>query len=343
MARHTRLLGFAALTAGALAGTALEEVLYRRLFQGTDPERDEPIGSVPGTTSWVEADDSTMLYVRSYGPPDAKNAIVFAHGITENHVIWHYLLRDLRTDGTYRLVAYDARGHGNSGPARGPNGTTPFNGDTLGRDLASVVDQATTGPVVLVGHSLGGMTALTQLILDRAERERVAGAIIVNSTFTAQLAGWRGRGKPKERTFERAGDVVRRVAGDDAKRIDRLRLGASDLTFVAARAIFGRNASPRHVAVAFHMFEATSAQTLAAAIDIASYDVHADLERIDVPVLIVAGSRDILTPAFLSREMNRRIPDSALVTFEGCGHMSPFERHDDLTAEVRKFADRVFS
>jgi pimeloyl-ACP methyl ester carboxylesterase len=335
-----------------VAGTALEELVYRRLIPRKDEENDEPIGSVPGTTTWVTADDGTKLYTRTYGSPDAKNAIVFAHGITENHVIWHYLLRDLRADGKYRLVAYDARGHGNSGPARGPHGTTPFNGDTLGRDLAAVVEQTTTGPVVLVGHSLGGMTALTQLILERQDAptgappyrcERVAGAVIVNSTFTAELAGWRGRGKKRERSFERANDVVRRLAGDDAKRIDRLRLGVSDLTILAARALFGRNASPRHVAVAFHMFETTSAQTLAAAIDMATYDVLADLPKVDVPTLIVTGSRDILTPPFLSREMTKQIPDAELVVFEGCGHMAPFERHDELTAQVRKFADEVFA
>jgi 3-oxoadipate enol-lactonase/4-carboxymuconolactone decarboxylase len=91
------------------------------------------------------------------------------------------------------------------------------------------------------------------------------------------------------------------------------------------------------------MFETTSAQTLAAAIDMATYDVLADLPKVDVPTLIVTGSRDILTPPFLSREMTKQIPDAELVVFEGCGHMAPFERHDELTAQVRKFADEVFA
>ncbi len=341
MTRRKRLLGFAALATGAVAGVALEEVLYRRVARRPDPEHDEPIGSVPGTTSWVESFDGVRLYTRAYGPDDAQASIVFAHGITENHVIWHYLVRDLRADGRFRLVCYDARGHGNSGPARGPEGTTAFDSHTLGLDLAAVIEQTAVGDVVVVGHSLGGMTALARLVLERKERERLAGGVIVNSSFTAELAGWRGRGGLARRTAERLGDVSRRLVGGDAKRIDWFRRGATDLSIILARTLFGTNPSPRHIAVAFHMYERTPAQTIAAAIDLIAFDVFNDLSKIDVPMLVVAGSRDILTPEFLSREMADAIPDAELVVFEGCGHMAPFERHEELTSHIRKFADRV--
>lgn len=341
MARRARLFGVAAVAAGGMAGAALEEVLYRRVLRRPDPESKEPIGSVPGTTEWVGSFDGTRLYTRSYGPRDATGSLVFAHGITENHLIWHYLVRDLRADGRFRLVVYDCRGHGHSGPARGPDGTTAFDSHTLGADLGAVIDATTSGPVVAIGHSLGGMTALSRLVLERKERERIAGGVVMCSTFTAELAGWRGRGNPAQRTFERLGDVVRRIAGDDAKRIDRVRTGATDLALILARALFGKDPSPRHIAVAFHMFETTPSQTLAAAVDLASFNVHAQLSAIDVPIMIVAGSRDILTPPFLSKEMAARIPDSELVILDGCGHMAPFERHDEVVAHVRKFAERV--
>src|SRR5688572_6485742 len=107
VANRRRLLGAATLAAGAVAGVALEEALYRRVTRRPDPERDEPIGSVPGTTSWVESFDGTRLYTRTYGPKDATASIIFIHGIVENHVIWHYLVRDLRADGRFRLIAYD--------------------------------------------------------------------------------------------------------------------------------------------------------------------------------------------------------------------------------------------
>ena len=60
-------------------------------------------------------------------------------------------------------------------------------------------------------------------------------------------------------------------------------------------------------------------------------------------MLIVAGSRDLVTPLFLSEEMADAIPDAELIVLDGCGHMAPFERHDELTAHVRKFAERVLA
>ena len=82
---------------------------------------------------------------------------------------------------------------------------------------------------------------------------------------------------------------------------------------------------------------------MAAALDLHSFDVYDLLPQIAVPVLIVAGERDLVTPAFLSEEMAKRIPDSELIVFDECGHQSPFERHDELTAHVRKFADKVLA
>ncbi len=89
--------------------------------------------------------------------------------------------------------------------------------------------------------------------------------------------------------------------------------------------------------------ERRPSQTVAAAIDLHDYDVYELLDDIKVPTLIVAGSRDLITPAFLSEEMHRKIPGSELVVFEGSGHMAPWERHEELTSHVRKFADKVLA
>lgn len=341
------LLGLGTILAGAVVGAALEETVYRRFANAPDPEADEPIGSVPGRTVWVESDDGTKLYTRIYGSHDARSAagqpraIVFAHGVLENHVIWHYLVRNLRADGRHTLVAYDARGHGNSGPARGPNGTTRFDADTLGRDLAAVVEQTTSGAVVVVGHSLGGMAALTQLVLDRRERERLAGAVLINTTYTSNEPSWRGRFG--QRALAPFGRALQRFVDNHAERAARLRMSMNDLSIFIARTIFGANASPRHVAVAYHMYERTPAQTIAAATDLLSYDVTDHLPLIDVPVLVIGGSRDIITPVHLSRYMADVIPSSELVILEGCGHMAPFERHEEVAAHLRKFVDRVLT
>lgn len=344
MAKRSGLWGVAAVAGGVVAGAALERLLYRRLVDRPDPEEHEPIGSVPGRTQWVESFDGAKLYARVFGNEDADVTLVFAHGIIEQHIIWHYQIRDFTRDGRYRIVAYDHRGHGSSGPVRGPQGKTPFSGATLARDFMAVVAQTSKdSDVVGIGHSLGGMTALAMLTDREIEREKIRGVALVNSTFTAQLGGWREDGHRFQQIFERMGAVAQRVIGEDAKLIDRLKLQMSDLVLLLARLVFGKSPSKRHLAVAYHMYETVPAQTLAAAIDLQDYDLYEELLDIDVPILIVAGTHDLLTPAFLSRAMAARIPGAELVMLEDCGHMSPFERHDELSAQLRKFAERVTS
>ncbi len=343
MRKRNALLGLAVAGAGVAAGAALEELIYKRLARRPDPEANEPIGSVTGRTQWIESFDGTKLYARIFGPEEAEATLVFAHGIVENQIIWHYLIRDLRADGRYRLVAYDHRGHGHSGPARGPDGNTRFNGRTFSEDMAAVIHQAAAGDVVTVGHSLGGMASLAYLTAETPHRERIRGTVIVNSTFTAQLGGWRGKGESAQRLMERLSDVGRMITGTDAKRIERFRPRQGDLGIFAARLFFGRAPSRKHLTTAFEMFQQCPSQTIAAGIDLHDYDVHQLLDDIKVPTLIVSGDRDLITPLFLSEEMNRLIPGSELVVLEGSGHMAPWERHQELTAHVRKFADKVLA
>lgn len=337
------LTGIAALAVGAAIGAGIEELLYRRVLRRPDPEAREPIGSLPGDEVWVESFDGTPLHARAYGPAEAPVTLVFAHGVLESHVIWHYQLRDLVDDGGFRLVAYDARGHGASGPARGPAGRTPFTEYTLARDLVAVVQQATSGRVVLVGHSMGGITiqALWQHGEIAAVRERVCGAVLVNTTYTVDIRGWRGGGSLGERTFESVEDVLQ-LLPLSPKLVGRLRpRRGADLPLLLARLVYGRDPSPRHIATSVRIYEGTRSETLAAAVDLARFDAFDALPLIGVPVLVVAGAKDVITPQWLSEEIAARVPDAELVVFEGCGHITPFERYDELTEHLRKFCERL--
>jgi pimeloyl-ACP methyl ester carboxylesterase len=335
-------LGAAVLAAGTVAGVALEELLYRRVLRRPDPEAGEPIGTLPGGSQWVDAFDGTSIYVRSYGPDDAPLTLVMAHGAIETQVIWHYQIRDLLADGRYRLIAYDARGHGSSGPARGPDGDTPFTEYAMCRDLVSVVRDATSGPVVLVGHSMGGMTvqALWQHGEIKHIADRVRGVVFTNTTYTADLRGWRGKGSVGERAFERLEDVIQRIPRPH-RLVESVRPGLSDLTLLIGRAVYGKDPSLHHIATSVRMYQQAGSETIAAFVDLAHFDAHSALPLIDVPTLVITGTRDLVTPPWLSEEIAARIPNSELVVLEDCGHTSPFERHEEVSAHLRKFADRV--
>jgi pimeloyl-ACP methyl ester carboxylesterase len=123
--------------------------------------------------------------------------------------------------------------------------------------------------------------------------------------------------------------------------IDRVRPGKNDLTLLLGRLAYGNDPSPRHIATSVSMYERTPSATLAAFVDLARFDAHDALSLIAVPTLVMAGTRDLITPSTLSEEIARCVPWAELILLDGCGHLAPFERYEELTAHLRKFAERV--
>src|SRR5690242_3501037 len=169
------LLGLAA--AGTAAGVAISRVAARRRLGPPPPDVDEsraelreddPLGSAArraDRTALVVADDGVLLSVEEVGPTDAPLTVVFVHGYSLSMASWTFQRQALGAElatangsrPTARLVFYDQRGHGSS--ARGPAEHATV--EQLGRDLDAVLTaRAPRGPVVLVGHSMGGMTVL---------------------------------------------------------------------------------------------------------------------------------------------------------------------------------------
>jgi pimeloyl-ACP methyl ester carboxylesterase len=131
----------------------------------------------------VTMPDGVRLNVEVTGPADAQVTAVLLHGWTLDGRAWHRQVDALTTasvGGAVRVVTYDARGHGHSSCMALPTATVA----QLGDDLATVIDTvAPTGPVVLVGHSMGGMT-----IMEYAHRHpahfaaRTSGLVFVSTT-----------------------------------------------------------------------------------------------------------------------------------------------------------------
>jgi len=137
--------------------------------------------------------DHTPLHVVQEGDPSADVTVVFCHGYAMDHRCWERIatLLPAAVEWPVHVVSYDQRGHGRSGRATERTATV----EQLGDDLADLIGQlAPTGHVVVVGHSMGGMTALAL-----AERHpellfpaggalaRVAGLVLL-STGAGELA-----------------------------------------------------------------------------------------------------------------------------------------------------------
>jgi len=61
------------------------------------------------------------------------------------------------------------------------------------------------------------------------------------------------------------------------------------------------------------------------------------LADVRMPVLLIWGKEDVLTPLSVAEEMHREMPQSVLVVLDGCGHVTPLECHDPVLAEMQRF------
>ncbi|MDT5137099.1 MAG: hypothetical protein QOD58_1361, partial [Mycobacterium sp.] len=135
----------------------------------------------------VTTRDGVRLAVCDTGSGTSEHTVVFLHGLCLNQTSWEgqitYLLRQYGQ--SVRVISYDHRGHGTS--ARAPMNT--YRIDQLADDLAQVLTALdVTGPLTLVGHSMGAMTALAYLGRPAAERPIEPDGLILAATAAGKLA-----------------------------------------------------------------------------------------------------------------------------------------------------------
>ena len=271
----------------------------------------------------------------------ADVTVVFLHAYAMSQHSWHYQRRDL--DGFARLVLVDHRGHGRSG--RGPDDA--YTVERLGADLACVLDAvAPTGPVVLVGHSIGGMAALS-LAAARPDwfGPRVQGVVLI-----ATSADERGR-----HLLVPMPELVRRHVPGTAQLLARhpeftgRALHVSDDLVLVLTAHYGFGSAevpPSVVAFTRDMHVATPLDVLGAFVpSFDAYDVTHALHVLGPPVevTVVAGTRDSVVDLARTLAIVRDLPDADVHVLADAGHMLPLERPDDVTAAVRETVDRVRS
>jgi len=340
-----RTLGLTALAAGAagaaLAGAiAAERRAVGRARSQPDPFSDEPFDALHNEGLDVIADDGIALHVEVDGDLAAPVTVVFVHGFTLTMDSFYFQRRELGDLG--RLVFYDQRSHGRSERSTREHSTI----DQLGRDLYDVLQAvAPTGPVVLVGHSLGGMTVLA--LADQHPElfgERVVGVALL-STSTGNLAksvlglpGWASR--VVDPAVPYVATAVRRRAG----LLESNRRFGADLAFMATRRLsFGPDAPPSLVALMERMIASTSVGVMSDFFD--TFLSHDKLEALDVlagvPVLISCGEDDLLTPLSHSQVIAAALPDAELQTIPGTAHMALIERYPAVNAAVRRLVARA--
>ena len=349
MASWRRIAGIAGLTAGAVAaaGTgaviAAERVAVGRLRLRPDPQAGEPFGQLRGRPLTVAADDGVPLHVEINGPDDAPVTIIFCHGYSLSQDVWHYQRAALA--GAGRLVFWDQRGHGKSGLP----GAERVSIGQLGADLYQVLAAVAPGraPVVLVGHSMGGMTIMA---LARLHPE-LFGTKIIGAVLISTAAGGIDPTiwipvvlRPIAR--HAASPVLRGVSrGRRAALIERVRHAGGDLAFLGTRfAAFGDTAvSPTVVDFLERIIRATPVAVVAEFyLALLSHDERAALPVLgQVPVTVVTGDRDRMVPLEQSEELVAEIPGAELVRVPGAGHAVILERPDLVNRAISRLIARA--
>ena len=354
MSRARRALGLAGAAAGlAAAGSAIRVARRRHVISRRGAGEEIDVGSLHSRPITVVADDGVPLHVevdeldpaipgkRLAGP---ELTVVFAHGYALSMDSWHFQRAAYR--GQVRTVFYDQRSHGRSGRSTPGHATI----EQLGRDLAQVIDQVVPeGPVVLVGHSMGGMTIIA-LAEERPELfgDRVVGVGLISTTagglqphrvlvpllpetvggqMAARIVALLARGHRTVDGFRRIGRSIAMVATDDFA--------------------FGDDVPASYVEAVDRMLSATPFEVVAEFFPtFGTLDKFATVKALAVvPVSIICGTVDKLTSVGHSRKLHASIPGSTLLELPGAGHMVTFERHDEVNEELDRLlaaaADKV--
>jgi pimeloyl-ACP methyl ester carboxylesterase len=361
------VVGLAAATTAV--GVAVARIATRRVRAervGAPPEgvsdaelrEDDPLGAASRSadrTALVQADDGVLLAVDEVGPLDAPLTVVFVHGYTLSMASWTFQRRALGAQlatanghrPAARLVFYDHRGHGSS--SRGPAEHSTI--EQLARDLAAVLEaRVPTGPVVLVGHSMGGMTVMGLAdVHPELFGSRVAGVALV-ATSSGNLADL-DFGLPDVLTRVRA--AVLPVAAWTMRRrpafAERTRRLAADVVSAATWSLSfsSTDVDPRLGRYVDAMIAGTPVDVIAEFYPaLAGLDQTGALSPLRrVPTLVLTGDADKLIPKGHSDTLVELLggegPDVEYVVVPGAGHLVPLERPEEVTRALAGLVRRV--
>jgi len=360
------------VAAGVAVGVAAQRAALRqqaltRVEEGATGPADEwtqpvgvTMGSLRGTVTTVRTDDGVDLQVDTDEAPDAPAGdptVVLVHGFGLNADIWHFQRAALR--GRHRLVVFDQRGHGRSGLPSAGSWTI----DRLGLDLAEVLRAAVpTGPVVLVGHSMGGMAILA---LARARPDlfgtRVVGVgLICSSAGDPPYAVGRpiaafgpldalgalavSLGRSATKVSRVVTNTTLQLAGQAPAITARARGVIQPLeAAVTRRTSFARPVPARVAAFAGSVIASTPVAVIAgfylSFFDMDLYASTTVLRR--VATLVASADQDRVTPAWHSAELAARLPDAEVVELEPAGHMAFLEYPARVSALVEDLVQRA--
>ncbi|MGH3812007.1 MAG: alpha/beta fold hydrolase [Pseudonocardiaceae bacterium] len=327
----------AVVTTALVAGAAQHNRIARLRSYAAELPDGFPAVRPPDREYTVVADDGVELSVEELDPADGgapEFTVVLIHGYTLDRRAWLFQRHDLAhsTAPRVRQVLYDLRSHGRSG--RSPRHACTI--EQLGRDLHAVIRAAAPeGRVVLIGHSLGGMTIM-ELAGDCPElfAEQICGVAFLNTS--AGDIGRSGLPRPVLSRRNPIMPVAKRLSRwePSARAVDRGRDICGCLIWSLIRKLsFGdETVSPAVVELMDTMMRATSFEVMTDFLALfGAHNRYAALAGLQYAKVLVVGSDcDRLMPYEHSEAIAALLTDVELVQVEGSGHVTMLEQPERL-------------
>lgn len=290
-------------------------------------------------TQQITRPDGSQLSVEHVGPTESPVTLLFTHGWSLDHTEWN----DTRVAlaGQYHLVFWDLAGLGRS--------TAPSNGDhsleKMAHDLEAVLSSATSGRVVLIGHSIGGMILQTfSRLYPQHLGSRVLGLALVHTTYINPVHTVIGN------------RVMAALQKPLLEPLTYLTIALSPLFWLSNWQSYFNGSL--HIASRLSSFagrqtwyhidhssllaaKASPAVVGRGNLAMTKFDARDVLPRINVPTLVVCGQEDRLTKPEASQFLAETIPHAERLILEPAGHLGHREQHMAFNAGLRRFVDRV--
>ena len=263
----------------------------------------------------IFVNDVTISY-SDEGPPDAP-VIIFIHGFPLNKSMWSGQREALRND--FRIITYDVRGHGNS-----DTGNKDLSIELFGQDLIDLMNALDIRKAIVAGLSMGGYISLNAVLRFPGRLEAL---ILCDTTCVADTA------ETKEKRFKAIADIMDNGVEEY--------ISESIRNLFASESLRSRPDELRAVRqMIFNTSEKTLTDTLRA---LASREETCTrLGEIALPVLILVGEEDVITPPPSARLMHDKITDSRLHIILNAGHLSNLDNPYVFNDQILKFVRAAF-
>jgi 3-oxoadipate enol-lactonase len=259
--------------------------------------------------------NGSNLHYEDAGNKDAM-PVIFLHGFPFSHEMWNQQIE--LTAQKYRAVAYDIKGHGLSDVGDGQ-----YTIESHVDDLFALMDHLQLQQALIVGLSMGGYIALRAL---ERNQDRFLAAVLCDTKSEADTP----EGK------------LRRFAGMvEVKKTGSQQFAETFLKTIFAAETF--STKPGVVEAIRRIISRTPPLSIAGTLLAlaARTDTSAVLQQIRIPVLVLVGAADQVTPPALSQAMHERIKGSVLQIVPRAAHMSNLENPEVFNQSFLSFLDRV--